>query len=447
MADMTTQPRYRTPRPQPEVTVGRAGTDGVKPRTSKLAALLLFIMILVVGIGPRIGLGFIDAEIRIQDLLIVPMMLYLLLSVAPTTKLPVQRLFGNALPIFLWGSFVVVLLSVLVFPEVSMIRRVAYYGRTIEMFFLAVIIAGLYLRSGHKALNTVIAAVNTGAIINLLWMLYQLATGTAQTLVGQEVGNQIESYGPKLLGEPSAFGTGQYWVFVAAVAAARIKSGNRYVLNLVLVAGALAGSWFAESRISVGSILIIVALVLILGKDRRRWVNITGALTGMLLGLIGLIQIVPALAGRVSPEAIQTGFEFRIRNIWAPFFELVLSTPLIGIGPGGLQGEMYLAEAHNIVLRAMLDFGVIVGVLLIFLLIRALVRGFNLARFVEADQTTRIAGYIGAFCILSTLISGQVQDALTAVMSSHLLMVGIGILAAQRALWMDQHPWWNVKRS
>ncbi|MCP6031679.1 hypothetical protein NL371_26670, partial [Klebsiella pneumoniae] len=87
---------------------------------------------------------------------------------------------------------------------------------------------------GYRALHTVFGAVTLGAFLNLLWFGYQLVVGTPQTLVGQEVGDQIESYGPKLIGEPSAFGTGQYWAFVAAVAAARLKTGNRVVLNTLL---------------------------------------------------------------------------------------------------------------------------------------------------------------------------------------------------------------------
>lgn len=404
---------------------------------SNIAITLLFLLIFIIGVGPRISVGFVEAEIRVQDVLIGPIMIYLLFSHKPTIKMPVQRLLGYGLPIFLWASVLTVTAAVFVFPEVSLIRRITYYGRTLEMIFLAIVIAGLYLRSGKYAMRTVVNAVALGGLLNLAWVGFQMATGTQQTLVGQDVSSQIESYGPRLIGEPSAFGTGQYWAFVAAVSAARIKSGDRIILNIILLVGALAGAWLAESRISVGSILVIAGIILIFGKDRTRGLNIAGIITGSLAGLVGLIQIVPALAGRVSPEAIQEGFVFRIENIWAPFIDTIFSSPLIGIGPGGLLGETYLSEAHNIILRAMLDFGLILGLLFIGLFIRAMILGFRLAQTAGIDQATRIAGYIGAFCILSTFISGQVQDALTAVMSSHLTMVAMGVLAAQRAVWVD----------
>src|SRR5699024_3881191 len=113
--------------------------------------------------------------------------------------LPMQRLLGIALPIFLGASVVVVAISVVVFPEIEIWRRITYYGRTIEMLFLAIVVAGLYLRSGHKALKAVLSAVTVGAVLNLVWFGYQMAVGVPQTLVGQDVGEQIESYGPKLI--------------------------------------------------------------------------------------------------------------------------------------------------------------------------------------------------------------------------------------------------------
>ncbi len=326
------------------------------------------------------------------------------------------------------------------YPEVSLLRRVTYYGRTLEMLVLASVVAGLYLRSARRGLNAALSAVTVGALLNIAWFGYQQVTGVTQTLLGQDFSAQVGSYGPQLIGEPSPFGTGQYWAFVGAVAAARIKSNYHSPFSVVLLAVALTGAWLAESRISVGSILVILAVMLLLGKDRKSSVNLPGIVFGILIGVVGLIQLVPNLEGRVTPELIAEGFQFRMDNIWAPFIDVILASPLVGIGPGGITGERYLSEAHNIILRAMLDFGIVVGVVFIIIFIRAMLRGFALARTHDADQTTRIAGYLGAFCVLSTLVSGLVQDALTAVMPAHLTMVAIGILAAQQAVWLNRSP-------
>jgi len=417
---------------QPHVSSGDYRGEG-----SRVAAVLLFVLILVISIGSRINIGFVDADIRIQDLLLFLLLLYLLLASRPAAKMPIFRLMGYLLPIFLWASVLTVTISIFMFPEVGLVRRITYYGRTIEMIVLAAVVAGLYLRAGKGALITAVNAVALGALLNITWTGFQIVTDTEQTLLGLNEISEYESYGPRLIGEPSAFGTGQYWAFVAAVSAARIKTGDRVVLNIGLFVTAITGAWLAESRVSVGSILVMLALILVLGRDRTRSLNIIGILTGIVVGLIGLTQILPELGGRLSPQAIQEGFLFRVENIWTPFFEIILTSPLIGIGPGGLLGEAYLSEAHNIVLRAMLDFGIVVGLIFIAMFIRVMIQGFRLARTADIDKATRIAGYIGAFCLLSTLLSGQVQDALTAVMSSHLTMIAVGILAAQRALYFD----------
>lgn len=398
---------------------------------------MLFLTVLIIGVGPRIPLGFIDAEIRIQDILVFPIMLYLLLSPSPQEKHPVLRLLGGALPAFLWASFVTVLFSILVFPEISLLRRVAYYGRTVEMIFLAIVIAGLYLRSGNKALRVMLTGVTIGVLLNLGWFGYQVAVGESATLFGGVFGSQVEAYGPRLIGEPSAFGVGQYWTFVAAVAAARIKGGIRVWFSALLFAAALWASWIAESRISMGSILVLGGLVLMLGRDRKRPIHVLGTISGIIITIVGATQILPVLGGRLSPDAIQASFQIRLRDIWQPNISAILDRPLIGIGPGGLLGTGNQSEAHNIVIRAMLDFGIVVGPLFLALFLIAMVGGFRLARSTDVDPITRTAGYIGAFSVLGTLISGQVQDALTAVMPSHLTMVAIGVLAAQRLEWRN----------
>lgn len=404
---------------------------------SVFAPMMLFLIVLIIGVGPRIPLGFIDAEIRVQDILIFPIMLYLLLSPSPQEKHPLRRLIGTALPVFLWASFVTVLLSIFVFPEISLLRRVAYFGRTVEMIFLAIVIAGLYLRSGHNALRVILNGVTIGALLNLCWFAYQVAVGEPTTLFGGVFGSQVEAYGPRLIGEPSAFGVGQYWTFVAAIAAARIKGGIRVWFSTLLFAAALWASWMAESRISMGSILVLGGLVLILGRDRKRPIHILGTISGIIITIFGASQILPVLGGRLSPDAIHASFQIRLRDIWQPNISAIIDSPLIGIGPGGLLGIGNQSEAHNIIIRAMLDFGIVVGPLFLTLFLIAMMRGFRLARSTQVDPITRTAGYIGAFSILGTLISGQVQDALTAVMPSHLTMVAIGVLAAQSLLWRN----------
>ncbi|AGN18015.1 hypothetical protein J433_10537 [Corynebacterium glutamicum MT] len=397
---------------------------------SLFAQAMLFSLVLIVGIGPRISLGFVDAEIRIQDVLIPFLVVYLMLSLKPRNKNPVRKFLGAALPGFLLASFLVVFLSAILLGEVSLLRRVAYYGRTLEMFILAVVVAGLYLRSGTSALKVFYNAVAIGAILNLAWFFYQAATGVSSTIFGQEVSSHIESYGPRLIGEPSAFGVGQYWAFVAAVAAANVKVGRHAWFNSFLILASLWGTIVAESRISMGSILVIVALLFVLGPDSERPINIRGLLGVVASISIASVLILPALGNRFSVGSISAGLQVRVESIWIPHLEKLLLSPIIGIGPGGLIGEGNQSEAHNIILRALLDFGVFVGPVFLALFLIALVRSFRIARSPSVDQETQTAAYIATFSVLATLISGLVQDSLTGVMSSHLTMISIGLIAA-----------------
>lgn len=395
---------------------------------------MLFLLVLMVGISPRLSLQFLDAEIRVQDLMVPFLLLYLAMSISPRVKHPIRQLLGVLLPLFLFFSFAVVALSLMLTAEVSVLRRVAYYGRTIELFAIAAIVAGLYLRSGPKAFDVALRGITAGALLNLGWFIYQTVSGDSTTLFGTEVSDDIESYGPRLLGEPSAFGVGQYWAFIAAVAAARIKNRKNFWFSVVLLVGAFWGAVVAESRISVGAILVIAGLLLTLGPDRRRPIDLMGILTGVILIVGGFVTIVPQLGDRFSREDIASSIDVRVDTIWSPQIQIVLDSPLIGIGPGGLLGEGNQSEAHNIVIRAMLDFGILVGALFLGLFVVALVRSYRLARSTSVDTVTRTVAYLAAFSILATLISGMMQDSLTAVMSSHLTMIAIGLIAAQRAV-------------
>lgn len=400
---------------------------------SAFARAMLFSLILIVGVGPRISLSFVDAEIRIQDILIPFLVVYLVMSPKPTARNPLRRYLGILLPVFLLASALTVLLSASFFDEVGILRRLTFYGRTLEMFVLSVVVAGLFLRSGRTALKVVLNAISIGAICNLIWFLYQAASGLSSTLFGQEVSSQIESYGPRLIGEPSAFGVGQYWVFIAAVSAANIKARRHIGLNTVLLLAAFGASVLTESRISMGNILLIVGLLFFLGPDSEKPINVTGAFFGVVSTSVAAILIIPTLGDRFAIVAIESSFKVRIDSIWLPHLNKILQSPIIGIGPGGLIGEGNQSEAHNIIIRAMLDFGPFVGIAFLSLFLVALIRSFRIARLPNIDIETRIIGYIAFFSVLSTLISGLVQDSLTGVMSSHLTMISIGIVAAQWA--------------
>lgn len=80
------------------------------PDGSRIAATLLTVLLVLICIGPRIrvgGLGELNIDIRTQDLLLAPAMLYLAFSRKPEHKNPLFAALGWALPAFIWCALMV----------------------------------------------------------------------------------------------------------------------------------------------------------------------------------------------------------------------------------------------------------------------------------------------------------------------------------------------------
>lgn len=410
---------------------------------SRLAQAFLFAMILAVAISPRFRFGFtpvaLTVDFRIQDILIVLVLFYLVLSVKPETKSPLMSVFGWTLPAFFWLAALSTTIVAIDAPQISIFRRVAYLGRTIEIFVLAAVIAGLYLRSGDKARQTALGALYLGAVANFLWVLYQYLAGFNGTLLGSSVSELIQSYGPKLIGEASAFGTGQYFVFVASLGAAEVRAGvGRRFFGILLMGIGLFGATLAESRISMGVIAVIILLVFVLSNARKRIFNPGGIYIGILLVALFFVAFGTELGGRLSSEAITRGVNDRLEGIWKPLLSYVLDNPLTGIGPGGLTPDLPRTEAHNVILRALLDFGIPAGLAFLSLFVMVVVRSSAAAKLPGANDELRLFSNFAMLSTIGILVSGMVQDSLTAVTSSHLAMIAIALFSVAFARERDR---------
>ena len=408
-------------------------TDG-----SEIARYLLFAFLLGIAISPRIRIESdviitirIPIDLRIQDILLVPSILYLAGSMRPPSRAALTSVLGVALPVFLWLAALATAVVSFGSPEVTAFTRIAYLGRTVEMFVLAAVIAGLYVRAGDRALSAALLALYVGAAMNFLWVLYQYVEGVHRTALGSRVGDLIDSYGPKLVGEASAFGTGQYFAFVAALGAAEIRARvGRQAIGLLLLAAGLVGATMAESRISMGIIAVIIVMTFAVSTVRKRILNPGRVFFGALIAAGALMAFGDQLQGRLSLEAIRRSVDDRVYGIWEPLIDYVLAHPLTGVGPGGLTPELPNAEAHNIVLRAFLDFGIPAGVAFLSLFVIVIARANIASKLPDADGELRLFSNFAMIAVLAVLASGMVQDALTAVTSSHLAMISIALFAA-----------------
>lgn len=397
---------------------------------SKMAAMLLFGLVMAIAVSPRIRFigGETTADLRLQDVLLVPIIIFLLATrqgSQPSLRLVTGRL---VVPVLL-AAGIVSAVAIVAMPEVSPLRRVAFYGRGVELFALAAAVAGLWLRARDRALPALTGAMITGAIANFAWVLYQLASQQIGTLIGTAVSDTVESYGPKLIGEPSAFGTGQYFAAVAAfgIALLRAKYGRWPAATFLIAVGAV-GAYVANSRISIGSILVASILLLVLNRGKVV-LNPFAVTQVILVGGAAAVLVLPRLTGRLSEQGLEAGLGVRANGIWDVALSEALKNPLLGVGPGGLITPLPI-EAHNIFIRSIADYGVLVGPLFLVIFVVALVRAFRTLRQESVSIELSLTSHWAFFVLLSTLISGSVQDSLTGVMSSHFAMVSMGVYAA-----------------
>ena len=396
--------------------------------------VLLGLFIVAVAISPRLRLeGFLgDSEavdIRFQDILLVPAAAVAFLDRRRLSDSPLAPIFKWWLPLMLWGILLVTGITALTDLEVSTVRRIGYVGRAIELFIIAEVVGRLFIGSGTRRANLALAAIVVAVAANVAWTLHQLTIGTTGTLLGAEVSSTIVSYGPKLVGEPSAFGTGQFFLFTGAVGAASLSSRylSRTWSSMILLAGVI-GTVVSESRVSFIALLVIVLLTFSLSPRARKRVRPLGIVTGLVLSAVVVFYSIGTFGNRLSSDGLDASLEVRVRSIWGPATEMLWSNPLFGMGPGGMLKSRGPDEAHNFFLRAFLDFGLIFGFMYIvgfFIVLKASYRSMITSDRVELRMFSALAFYM----TLGILISGTVQDSMTAVMSSHLLMLALGLFA------------------
>lgn len=386
--------------------------------------MLLVAIILTIGLGPRVRIpGLLEraVDLRFQDFLLPVALLYL-----GPRLVSLRRVWGWSGIAFMVASVAALAGRLLLAPDFPMLRSVAFFGRALEPFLLAAAVAGLYRLSGRRARSVALGALYVTVAGNFLWVAYQFMTGTQQTLLGTSVAELLVAYGPKLVGEGSAFGTGFFFVFATAlgVAAYRLPSISRWTSGPVIFAG-VAGTYLSGSRLSlVGAAVCLVVAVWsprVGGKP-----NLFAAL-GATAAAILLLPLVPDV-GRLSEAGFESGVAVRVERIWAPLARIAWDNLLLGIGPGQLGTQAYpWPEAHNVVLRAVLDYGATIGALFLASLVLVMVRAGRRAVCREASPTQQLWGGATALVIACAFVGGMVQETLTVVMSTHLIGLIVGL--------------------
>jgi len=404
-----------------------------------LAVVLMCTLIFCVALGPRMRLLMFPGrpvDIRLQDILIIPSMAYIWLM--PT---PVRSRMSDV-----WGSWcmalcgyasIVTMVYVLVETQTPVMERIGFLVRGMEPFVLATVMCGLALRSGDDAGRWALRALHATFLANAAWVAYQMATGSIRTLVGTDVGNLVESYGPKLVGEPTVFGTGAFFGLMAALAVAEHRSPvvpRFFAFAMLAVAG--TGAFVSQSRIWLGS---VVTFGLLAVRSERPGSRILRATTLVATGAVLVVCVQPAqFANRMSATGVQRSLTGRISDIWSPMIDIASARPvtlLMGVGPGGIRAASFASEAHNLLLRSWLDYGIPGMVLFVGMGAMIFSRASAVARAGWGSPTLKIFANFACLSLVGIVISGLVEDSFTAVTSSHLVMIAVGLFAAE---WMRE---------
>ena len=403
-------------RPRKVVHPGRAWAGG------------LTIFIFAITLSPRLRIGAIGGkaiDVRLQDVLLVPTLLMLVISKHPFPNM--RRAWGTWPRWYIAAAVVATLLNLLIVPSANIFRHTAFLGRGVEMFLIAAVVAGMYAAAGPHALRLTMRALHLAIWANIAWMAYQIGTGTQLVLFGS-LGDSIEAYGPKLIGEPSAFGTGFFCAFAVALGVAEIRTrvGSK-IISFAMIAAASVAAFYSQSRVSLVAIAIMLALLTLKPTSTGK-LHPFGATIMAGFGTLAIILMPSNLQGRLSPAGIEGSASFRVDQIWKPLLNIALDHPILGIGPGSLGTPAYPAtEAHNFILRAALDYG-LVGAALLVATVIAVMHNARRSQRVETEDV-RLFGNLALLVTIAIVVAGIMQDSVNGVTSSHLTFLAIGLMA------------------
>lgn len=415
--------------------------------SSRSAAFFLALLIISIGLGPRFRLGALDEraiDIRPQDLLLPIAALVAYGSAVGATLTSRRQAWWRWFTIACYSAVLVTLFHLLINDDVTTLRRLAFLGRHLLLFMVAAVVYALYRRVGTHAGKLVLRLLVAVVAANAIWFAYQVVTGQSTVLIGRTAGDQVGSYGPRLIGEPSSAGTGTFFAFatVLALAAYRAKLMRAAPATLLFLTAA-ACAYLAESRTALVSILCLVGLFVMQSGEGRLSLGARIALVTA-FGSVAAWYVFHNHSERLSGGGLYRGARDRLEEVWSPILDRSADDPVflvLGVGPGGLPSPtLPITEAHNIVLRAWLDFGLVGGVLFLAALSIVAVRAYRVSRDANSEPFTKFYAELAALYALAVAITGVALDSLTTVTSTHLLMLAVGLFAGAYATQASTGP-------
>ncbi len=322
-------------------------------------------------------------------------------------------------------------------------RWAAFLTRQLEPIVLVVVVSRLYRQGGRKATAWSLHCLHFAAL-SISLVRTPICFRRRTTLFGSELGCQIESYGPKLVGEPSAFGTGSFFAFVAALAIAELQAGiyPKIIPASLFVSSAIC-CYLSQSRSSLVAIAVLAVLFIV---QRGGADQIFGSkLLHAGLFIAGIAAILSSdVNPRMSEGGVDGSVDGRITGIWQPLWEHMGNHPvalLLGVAPADWAPSVALRTflAHNMIVQSG-STSPPGAVALCVALIATVCNAHRARTTPHASPSMTLHANLAINCTVWITTAGLVQDSFTAVTSSHLLMLAVGLHIGHMAMLKHRSP-------
>ncbi len=396
------------------------------------STILVVILVIAISVTPRIHVGTLQydrrVDLRYEDFAIALVLYLWLLAAFMGKRIYLRSPISKPLLFYVMVSIISTVVGVYA-GWVEGTRAFFYALKELEYFILfLVILNSLFL---ERDLMVTAWAIILLSMANNVYSFFQIATGNFKGL-----------YGVALIGEDSPFGIGGYLSMCFLLSISLISSGFLRAIKSNFLKGMVLVNTFAcmFSLIYTGSRAFIYGttaafLAFLLVRRERR----------VLVFLLFIIVVVSVFYynSTVSPELpdqrpilerilslgkARESYLDRLERAYRPVVAMLSRNPITGFGKSILGYKGMPTEAHNSVLRVLLEVGIL-GLAAFIWLIAEIIR--MSARILRRDASP-IINAVSMTCLLSTvsiIVASLVQDAFTPVKVNEMYWIIVGMAA------------------
>lgn len=388
-------------------------------------ALLISISILI---SPRFSLtnSGQSVDLRLQDIL-VGFSIFLFASKRFRDGVLLLNQSLKFLPfIFIIGAILITTIAMISSSGQSLLRIIGYGFRPIETIYLALVLGCLLMIIDGPFPMKLYQIIKIVLVANFIWVIIQKILGFSANAIILPNSESITTYGPKLIGEGSVFGAGQLFIFLGCIALSEVLIFKNKLSGILLLVSAYIGEILVDSRASIIGLGILTLFAIVAKKDRPLSISPTKIIFLLSVVMISSPLWVSLISGRLALDRLIYSIDFRNQYVWGKITTIIFQNPFLAVGPGGF-GSTIPTEAHNLFLRSLAEWGVPIGLLYIFTIFSTFFLAVIKCKDQNSTTTSRFFSLIYIYFFINVIVSGLVQDSLSAVMPSHLWALSLGL--------------------